>query len=52
MGSCITEQEVSREDREFVRGELAWLANKIREKYGLSIPKIRRFIREMLDVSV
>jgi hypothetical protein len=45
--------EVSREDREFVRDELAWLAEWIRSRNPkLSFGDIRRFLREMISVSV
>jgi len=45
--------EVSEEDREFVRDELAWLAEWIRSKYPkLNFGDIRRFLREMIPVSV
>lgn len=43
--------EVSEQDREVVRSELAWLAEYLRSR-GLTIPKIKRFLREMLTVSV
>lgn len=44
---------VSVEDREFVRDELAWLAEWIRSKYPkLNFCDIRRFILEMVPVSV
>jgi len=40
-------------DREFVRDELAWLAEWIRSKYpNLNFVDIRRFLREMISVSV
>jgi AAA+ ATPase superfamily predicted ATPase len=45
--------EVSQEEREFVRDELAWLAEWIRSRYPkLSFGDIRRFLREMISVSV
>jgi hypothetical protein len=45
--------EVSEEDREFVREELAWLAEWIRSKYPkLNFCDIRRFLLEMVPVSV
>ena len=45
--------EVSTEDREFVRDELTHIAESIRKRYPvMSIPQIRAFIREMLDVTV
>ena len=48
-----TQREVSREDREFVRDELAWLAEWIRSKYPkLNLGDIQRFMREMIPVSV
>jgi hypothetical protein len=43
----------SREDREFVREELAWLAEWIRSRYPrLNFEDVQRFIREMIPVSV
>jgi len=45
--------EVSQEDREFVRDELAWLAEWTRNRYPkLNFGDIRRFLREMISVSV
>jgi hypothetical protein len=45
--------EVSEEDREFVREELAWLAEWIRSKYPkLNFGDIRRFLKEMVPLSV
>ena len=45
--------EISQEDREFIRDELAWLAEWIRGKYPqLNFREIRRILREMLSVSV
>jgi len=45
--------EVSQEDREFVRDELAWLAEWTRSRYPkLGFGDIRRFLREMISVSV
>ena len=45
--------EVSQEDREFIRDELAWLADWIRHRYPkLSFGDIRRFLSEMVSVSV
>jgi len=44
---------VSSEDREFVREELAWLAEWIRSRYPkLNFSDIRRFLTEMVSVSV
>ncbi len=40
------------EAREFVRRELVWVANFLREKYGFNVNEVRRFLREMIDVSV
>jgi len=46
-------KEVSAEDREFVREELAWLAEWIRSRYPkLSFCDIRQLILEMVPVSV
>jgi hypothetical protein len=45
--------EVSQEEREFVRDELAWLAEWVRSRHPkLSFGDIRRFLREMVSVSV
>jgi len=44
--------QVSEDDREFVRSDLADLARRLKEKYSLSTEKIRHFLREMLTVSV
>lgn len=50
-GICM--DEVSEGDREFVRDELAWLAEWIRSRYPkLNFGDIRRFLREMISVSV
>ncbi len=44
---------VSMEDREFIREELAWLADWIRCRYPkLNYGDIRRFLAEMVSVSV
>ena len=44
--------EVSEEDRELVRDELAWLAEWIRNRYPkLNFGDIRRFLGEMVTVS-
>ncbi|MEM3361553.1 MAG: hypothetical protein QXG58_06220 [Candidatus Bathyarchaeia archaeon] len=44
---------VSEEDREFIRDELAWLAEWIRSRYPkLNFCDIRRFLTEMVSVSV
>ncbi|MGB9779071.1 MAG: hypothetical protein ACPLW8_06650 [Candidatus Bathyarchaeales archaeon] len=44
---------VSVEDREFIRDELAWLADWIRNRYPkLNFGDIRRFLAEMVSVSV
>jgi len=54
------EEIVAEEDRELVRNELNWLGNLLRNKYNkrsipmkkrLSIPMIRRYLREMIEVS-
>lgn len=44
--------EFSREDRELVRSELEWLAEFLHEKVGLPIKRVKRLIREMLDVTL
>ena len=43
--------EFSSED-EFIRQELTWMANFLRKNFKLNRRKIRRKIREMLDVTV
>jgi hypothetical protein len=46
-------KEVSAEDREFVREELAWLAEWVLSRYPkLNYEDIRRFLTEMVSVSV
>jgi hypothetical protein len=46
-------REISQEDREFIRDELAWLAEWIHGKYPqLNFREIRRILREILSVSV
>ena len=44
--------EVSSEDRELVRSDLASLAELLKKKYNMTFHKIRRFLHEMLEVSV
>lgn len=44
--------EFSEAVREQVREDLVWLSDFTREKYGLTIPKMRRLIAEMLTVSI
>lgn len=49
----LSECEFSEEDLEFIRDELAWLADWIRKRYPkLSFADIRSFLREMIPVSV
>jgi len=46
-------QSISREDREFVRDELSWLAEWIKKRYpGLNLIDARRILREVLSASV
>jgi len=53
MGARSQANVVSVEDREFVRQELAWLAEWIRSRYPkLNYGDIRRFLAEMVPVSV
>jgi len=53
MGARSHANVVSMEDREFVREELAWLAEWIRSRYPkLNYGDIRRLILEMVPVSV
>jgi hypothetical protein len=44
--------ELSREDREFVKGQLLEAAGRIREKYAYRIPQIRRLLHALLEQSV
>lgn len=44
--------ELSEEDREFIRQDLCDLADKLRKSYKMSVPQIRRFLQQMLSVSV
>lgn len=44
--------DVSTEVREFVRSDLASLAEHLMKSCGWTAHQARRFIREMLDVSV
>ncbi|MEM0096185.1 MAG: hypothetical protein QW660_06070 [Candidatus Bathyarchaeia archaeon] len=53
MGGRSPADVVSLEDREFIREELAWLAEWIRSRYPkLNFCDIRRFLTEMVSVSV
>lgn len=40
------------EAREFVREQLAWMADFLHKKYKLKYEDIRELIREMLSVSI
>lgn len=40
------------EAREFVRSELKAIAEVLRRDYGLSVPEIRRFLHEILELSI
>lgn len=46
-------EKICSEDREFVREELAWLAEWLSERYPiLDYTDLRKFISEMLSISV
>jgi len=46
-------EQISVEDREFVRGELAWIAERLLQSYPeMSFREINRYLHQMLDVSV
>ena len=46
-------EKIRSEDREFVRDELTWIAEWIRERYPtMNYGEINHFLRVMLDVSV
>jgi hypothetical protein len=44
--------KIPMDERETVRNEQVAQAERLVAKYGLSIPDARRFLHEMLDVSV
>lgn len=44
--------EISDAIREFVRGELSWLADFLHDKFGVDYKKGKQIIREILEVSV
>lgn len=45
--------EFSPEEREFVRGELIYIAEFVRKKHPeMSVPQVRAFIREILYVTI
>ena len=44
--------EISEEDREHVRKGLTELAEHLRKRYELTAKSTRRFLREMLTVSI
>jgi len=43
---------VSQQDRDLIREDLAVRARYLQKKYGLTLPEIRRFFRELLSVSI
>lgn len=45
-------ERVSAEDREATRQKLVEAADLVRRKYLLSVPETRRFLHELLDVSI
>ena len=44
--------EQDEELREFIKAELVWLADFLRRKEGLSVPQIRKFLIEILGVTI
>jgi hypothetical protein len=44
--------ELSPDDRELVREELAWLSKYLRRKYHWVTPQIREKLHEMIGVSI
>jgi hypothetical protein len=44
--------KITPSERETVRTELTAIAERLVNKFGLSIPDVRRVLHEMLDVSV
>ena len=45
-------EKVAQEDREFVRDELARVAEWLRNRSNMNFREINRFLHEVLDVSV
>jgi len=45
-------EKITAEDREFVRSELASLAEWLRNRYAVRVSEINRWLHEMLDLSV
>jgi len=46
-------EKISVEDREFVRGELSWIAERLLQSYpDMTFREINRYLRQMLNVSV
>ena len=45
-------EKVAQEDREFVRDELAWVAEWLKKRSNMNFREINRYLHEMLDVSV
>ena len=45
-------EKVAQEDREFVRGELAWVAEWLRNRSNMGFREVNRFLHEVLGVSV
>jgi hypothetical protein len=43
---------IPEEEREIIRSDLISIADRLRIKYKLNIPAIRRLLHELLDVSV
>ena len=46
-------ERIKKTDREFIREELAWLAEWIRNKYPyLTVDDLSRYLREMINVTI
>ncbi len=43
---------ISSDERDTIRDEFVAIADRIRRKYGLTIPDTRRAMRDILDVSI
>jgi hypothetical protein len=44
--------DLKEEDREFLRQEFCDMADRIRQRYNLTVPETRRALQQMLSVSV
>ena len=50
--TCECTEEVSQEDREQIRTQLYAVGQQLRRDYNMQVPVIRRYLHEMVDVSV